>query len=179
MIEPLIASDHGGFKLKRYLQAAVELRSGQKMQDLGAWAAAVAVDYPDYAARLATAMAADCGAVGLLICRSGIGMSIAVNRYSWIRGALCHDEDEVIKAREHNDANVLILAADSPSWQGLDSDMVESSSELVAEVERRVAAADPGLGKLLRMYDLFVTTAFCGERHQFRVDKLGKMPQCL
>ncbi len=102
-----IAADHGGFELKSIL--VPELRAlGFTVLDLGT-TNGDAVDYPDMAERLTAAMREGRAARGVLICGSGIGMSIAVNRHRELRGALVHDALTARLARQHNDANVLVL----------------------------------------------------------------------
>lgn len=71
------------------------------------------VDYPVYAQKLAEAMGEGDG--GVLLCGTGLGMSIAINRYPHIRGGLCHNTEQAQKSRQHNDTNVLVLAADHRS----------------------------------------------------------------
>jgi ribose 5-phosphate isomerase B len=103
----VIAADHGGFHLKSVLVA--ELKAlGFAALDLGTMSDD-AVDYPDMAAALAGAIRDGRAGRGVLICGTGIGMSIAVNRHGEIRGALVHDGLTARLARQHNDANVLVL----------------------------------------------------------------------
>lgn len=103
----VIASDHAGFELKEILKA--ELQSlGLAVEDLGAYSTD-AVDYPDIANALADVVSADAERVGLLLCGTGIGASIAANRHRRVRAALCHSPETAAMAREHNDANVLVL----------------------------------------------------------------------
>lgn len=102
-----IAADHGGFDLKSILVA--ELRAlGFDVLDLGTMSRE-AVDYPDFATALAAAIRDGRARRGVLICGTGIGMSIAVNRHREIRGALVHDGLSTRLARQHNDANVLVM----------------------------------------------------------------------
>jgi ribose 5-phosphate isomerase B len=102
-----IAADHGGFDLKTVLLQ--ELRAlGYDAIDLGT-KTGDAVDYPDFAAALTRAVADGQARQGVLICGTGIGMSIAANRHKDIRAALCHDSTTARLARQHNDANVLVL----------------------------------------------------------------------
>ena len=104
-----IAADHGGFDLKSVL--VHELRAlGYEVLDLGTMTRD-SVDYPDFAATLAGAIVDGRAARGVLICGSGIGMSIAANRHRAIRAALVHDDTSARLARQHNDANVLVLGA--------------------------------------------------------------------
>src|SRR5690348_11263830 len=102
-----IAADHGGFDLKSIL--IPELHDlGYEVLDLGTMGRD-AVDYPDFAEALAGAIVEGRAARGVLICGTGIGMSIAANRHRSIRAALVHDGTGARLARQHNDANVLVL----------------------------------------------------------------------
>jgi len=137
-----IAADHGGFELKSIL--VPELRAlGFTVLDLGT-TNDDAVDYPDMAERLTAAMHEGRAARGVLICGSGIGMSIAVNRHRELRGALVHDALTARLARQHNDANVLVLGG---------------------------RLLGPELAK--DCLKTFFTTAFDGGRHARRVAKLS------
>jgi ribose 5-phosphate isomerase B len=137
-----IAADHGGFDLKTVL--APELRTlGFEVLDLGTMSDD-AVDYPDMAAALAAALRAGRALRGVLICGTGIGMSIAVNRHPEIRGALVHDGLTARLARQHNDANVLVLGG-------------------------RVLGAELAKDCL----KIFFATGFDGGRHARRVAKLS------
>ena len=100
-----IATDHAGIDLKDY---TVELlkEKGHEVIDLGPFSKD-RVDYPDYAIKVCEAVLVDKTSQGILICGSGIGMSMAANRHSGIRAALCHDAYTAVVARGHNDANVL------------------------------------------------------------------------
>ncbi|MBY0408255.1 MAG: ribose 5-phosphate isomerase B [Rickettsiales bacterium] len=104
-----LASDHAGVALKSVL-AEDARRLGWDVKDLGP-GDTQSVDYPDYAKKLCDAMKADEAALGVLICGSGIGMSMAANRFAHIRAALCHNGLSAQLARKHNDANVLCLGA--------------------------------------------------------------------
>jgi ribose 5-phosphate isomerase B len=102
-----IACDHGGFDLKTIL--VEELQSaGVPVVDLGTMSRD-SVDYPDYAQAVAAALAGGKAARAVLICGTGIGMSIAANRFKDIRAARCTDVTDARLARQHNDANVLVL----------------------------------------------------------------------
>lgn len=103
----LIASDHAGFELKQALQRAV---SDCDWVDVGPQDSSRA-DYPDYAELLAKALVQNQAPQGILICGSGIGMSIAANKMAGIRAALVENPISAIFAREHNNANVLCLGA--------------------------------------------------------------------
>jgi ribose 5-phosphate isomerase B len=100
-----IATDHAGVDLKDY---TVELlkQKGHEVIDLGPYDKE-RVDYPDYAVKVCESVLGDKGSQGILICGSGIGMSMAANRHGGIRAALCHDAYTATVARGHNDANVL------------------------------------------------------------------------
>lgn len=108
-----IASDHGGFelkdKIKRYL-----LTMDITPIDCGADSVNPEDDYPVYGLKLCNQLTDDNieGAKGILICRSGVGMSIVANKVKGIYAALCSNQEQAIKAREHNNANVLCLDAD-------------------------------------------------------------------
>lgn len=103
----LIASDHAGLELKQKLQ---KLLPEIQWEDLGPETTA-SVDYPDYAAKLCKKLLATPHRYGVLICGSGIGMSIAANKISGIRAARVSDPISARLSREHNDANVLCLGA--------------------------------------------------------------------
>jgi ribose 5-phosphate isomerase B len=137
-----IAADHGGFELKSLLVA--ELRTlGYVVLDLGT-ENGVAVDYPDFAEALVATLRGGRAMRGVLVCGTGIGMTIAANRHREIRAALCHDGLTARLARQHNDANVLVLGG---------------------------RLLGPELAKdCLR---IFFSTAFEGGRHARRVAKLS------
>jgi ribose 5-phosphate isomerase B len=138
-----IGSDHAGFDLKAKL--AEELRSsGYEVLDLGTNDATTSVDYPDFGKAVAEAVTSGKADGGVVVCGTGIGISIAANRHPGIRAALCHDETSARLCREHNDANVLALGA-----------------RLIGEV----VAAD--------CLKVFLTTEFAGDRHARRIAKLG------
>lgn len=104
-----IAADHAGFDLKEILKA--ELSSlGCYVLDLGT-GGPQSVDYPDFADSLAAVLADGRAGRGVLICGTGVGISIAANRHRHLRAALCHDSVSARLARAHNDANVLVLGA--------------------------------------------------------------------
>ncbi len=105
----VIASDHAGYALKCVLRAELAALD-RVVTDLGTDGAA-AVDYPDFATLVANAILGGRAERGVLVCGSGIGMSIAANRNRGIRAANCHDTTTARLARAHNDANVLCLGA--------------------------------------------------------------------
>lgn len=137
-----IASDHAATELKTALLTFLQ-DTGHAVTDLGTQGAA-SVDYPDYANLLCKALLAGACDAGILLCGSGIGMSIAANRHPGIRAALCHDGLSAELSRRHNDANVLCLGA---RLMG-----IEVAKECVMR---------------------FLNAAFEGGRHADRVKKLG------
>ncbi len=102
-----MASDHGGFDLKTILAADLT-RQGYPVLDLGT-NSADSVDYPDYAQRVAQAIREGRAPFGVLLCGTGIGISIAANRFPGIRAALIHDAFGARLSRQHNDANVICM----------------------------------------------------------------------
>lgn len=102
-----IASDHAGYDLKVQLKPELE-RLGFEVLDLGTDGPA-SVDYPDFALKMAEAIQAGTVARGVLVCGSGIGISMAANRHKHVRAALCHDHLTAKLSRQHNNANVLCL----------------------------------------------------------------------
>ena len=100
-----IATDHAGIELKDYTVALLS-EKGHEVVDLGPFDT-IRVDYPDYAHEVAKSVLKDAQTQGILICGSGIGMSMAANRHEGIRAALCHDAYTATVARGHNDANIL------------------------------------------------------------------------
>ncbi|WP_138379888.1 ribose 5-phosphate isomerase B [Luteithermobacter gelatinilyticus] len=102
-----LASDHGGFTLKKILKEELE-KAGYDPLDLGCHSLE-SVDYPDYAEAMAQCLAEGRVSRGVLICGSGIGISIAANRHRHVRAALVHDGLTARLSREHNNANVLVL----------------------------------------------------------------------
>lgn len=102
-----IAADHAGIDIKAYVKELFEER-GHTVEDLGPFSKD-RVDYPDYASKVCKKVLENEGTMGILICGSGIGMSMAANKFDGIRAALCHNEYSARMARKHNDANVLCL----------------------------------------------------------------------
>jgi len=100
-----VATDHAGIELKDYTVELLRAK-GHEVEDMGPYSKD-RVDYPDYAHKVASAILANPDAHGILICGSGIGMSMAANRHEGIRAALCHDAYTATVARGHNDANIL------------------------------------------------------------------------
>ena len=141
-----LAADHAGYLLKDELAAWLR-EAGHEVTDLGT-NGPESVDYPEYGARLANAIANGQAERGIVVCGSGIGISIAVNRNPACRCARVSDPLSAQLAREHNDANVLALGA-----------------RLIGSDMARACAA------------VFLDTDFAGGRHQRRVDQLSKLLQ--
>lgn len=137
----VVASDHAGVELKRHIIAVLE-RDGHSFEDLGP-VDERSVDYPDFAHRVADAISAGGADRGILICGTGLGMSMAANRHPGVRAALCHDAYTAEMARRHNDANVVCLGA-------------------------RVL----GTGVAEQIVAVFLETGFEGDRHERRVGKI-------
>ncbi|MBR5549692.1 MAG: ribose 5-phosphate isomerase B, partial [Kiritimatiellae bacterium] len=104
-----IGSDHGGVELKAALVGA--LAGAAKMIDMGP-ADKTSCDYPDYAQKVALDVSSGAADYGILVCRSGVGMSMCANRFQNVRAALCTTTDAATMTRQHNGANVLCLGAD-------------------------------------------------------------------
>lgn len=105
-----IAADHGGFTLKETIKKYLEGR-GYSVHDYGTFSEEN-VDYPDFAKKVANAIASGECERGILLCRNGIGMSIAANRFKNVRAATCYDVETAKSSRVHDNTNVLSLGAD-------------------------------------------------------------------
>ena len=141
-----LGSDHAGVELKAHVAQALEDRQ-LAFQDFGPSTNAP-VDYPDYAASVAKAVASGQFDRGILICGTGVGMAIAANKVPGIRAALVNDASGARLCREHNDANILTLGARTLS--------VEQALSIV---------------------QVFLETQFEGGRHKRRVDKIHAIEQ--
>ncbi|MCB9831151.1 MAG: ribose 5-phosphate isomerase B [Planctomycetes bacterium] len=140
-----IATDHAAVEVRKKIVAFLE-EQGHMVTDLGP-ETADSVDYPDYAAKVARRVAEQEADFGILLCGTGIGMSITANKIKTIRAALCHSVETARLAREHNDANVLCLGA-----------------RLLDE------------GTILDCVKTFLATAFeGGGRHERRVAKINEI----
>jgi ribose 5-phosphate isomerase B len=106
----VIASDHAGFPLKEEVRAYLT-KSDHEVVDLGAFRCEPQDDYPDFAERVGEAIRAGEAPRGVLICGSGVGVSIAANKIPGIRAAMCHDTYSAHQGVEHDDMNVLVLGA--------------------------------------------------------------------
>ena len=136
----IIAADHAGVILKKHISKYL-LRKGFKVNDIGTNNLYKSVDYPDYAKKLVKKM--NKKKMGILICGTGIGMSITANRFDKIRAALPHNQKASKLSREHNNSNVIILGAKLINFK-----------------------------KAKKMVDIFLTTKFSGGRHLRRINKI-------
>src|SRR5262245_44687824 len=139
-----IASDHRGFAVKGRIIAMIT-QLGHEPLDMGT-DSAESVDYPDFAARAAQAVAEGSVERGILICGTGMGMCITANKFPGVRACTCHDDLTAEMSRRHNDANVLCLSAD------LLGDRLVN-----------------------RMVEIWLKTDFEGGRHARRVEKIAKL----
>ena len=141
-----LGADHAGFELKNQIREHLGKR-GVEVMDLGT-NSGESVDYPDYALQVAETITDQRATYGVLVCGTGIGMSISANKVPGIRAANCDTVFEAQMAREHNDANVLALGA-------------------------RVLQPDTAF----EIIDTWLATTFAGGRHQRRVDKIHQIEQ--
>ena len=139
-----IACDHGAFDLKERLKAHL-LEQGHQVTDCGT-NSGESCDYPDFAAAAARLVADGSCERGVVLCTTGIGMSIAANKVKGVRCALCHEPLSAEMTRRHNDANVLAMGA-----------------------------GVTGGNLAQRILDVFLSTQFEGARHQRRVDKVMEL----
>jgi RpiB/LacA/LacB family sugar-phosphate isomerase len=138
-----LASDHAGYELKEIIKQHLTSR-GLTPLDLGT-DSTKSVDYPEYARKVCEAILGGDADKGILICGTGLGMSMMANRYKGIRGAPCHDHFTAVAARSHNDSNVLILGS-------------------------RILGTD--LAK--EIVDTWLDTPFEGDRHLRRINKFDE-----
>lgn len=145
MIEKIfIGADHAGFLFKKKIKKYLETK-GYLVVDVGSHEGEKKVDYPDFGHILCSHVLAE-ESMGILICGSGVGMSIVANRYPGIRAALCWNARVTESSRKHNDANVLVLGERLISY--------------------RMAKA---------CVDVFLNTKFEGGRHASRLSKIEKL----
>ncbi|MBS6472913.1 MAG: ribose 5-phosphate isomerase B [Acetobacter sp.] len=139
-----LAADHGGFELKNLLAEKLA-EWGYEPLDLGTYSTD-SVDYPDMAAKMADAIKAGKAERGVLVCGTGIGISIAANRFPFIRAALIHDAFGARLCREHNNANVIVFGGRTT-----------------------------GIEVAYDCLNIFLNTQFAGGRHARRVEKLSRL----
>jgi len=140
-----IGADHGGYVLKQEIVGLLRKIGNIEVIDFGT-AGPDSVDYPDFGKKVSEAVSDGQADRGILICGTGIGMSIVANRYPKIRAALCHDHFTAKMSRQHNDANVLVMG------------------------ERVI-----GRGVACEIVQTWLETEFEGGRHQLRLNKIGKI----
>lgn len=151
-----IASDHAGYELKQKLITRLQSvgSRGHTLIDLGP-DSADRVDYPDYATKVAAAVIGKHAERGILICGSGVGMSIQANRYQGVRCALVTDPETARLSRAHNDSNVLALGArltgEDMAWACVDT-WLQTGFEF-GRHEARVKKMDPGLWPPLMVFN--------------------------
>ena len=136
-----IGSDHGGFKLKEIIKEYL-INKGYSVSDLGCYSEE-SVDYPDYAEKVARAVANGEFDLGVLMCGTGIGISIAANKVKGIRAALCHDGLTARLAKQHNNANIICMGGRTTG--------VETAKDII---------------------DNFLESEFEGGRHLRRINKI-------
>lgn len=141
-----IATDHAGVRYKDFVKEILK-NKGASVEDLGPFSTD-RVDYPDYAHKCANAVKENPGSFGILICGTGIGMSIAANKVKGVRAALCHDAYTAQMARAHNEAQILCFG-------------------------ERVL----GLGVVESIIDAFINTQPEGGRHSNRVEKIMQIEE--
>ncbi len=141
-----VSSDHRGYQAKECIKTMLE-RSGHQVSDFGC-SAGSSCDYPDTAIPASQAVSRGEADAGILICGTGIGMSITANKIHGVRAALCHDELTAELSRKHNDANVLCLPAD-----------------LIGEELIR------------RVVEVWLSTPFEAGRHERRIKKIADFEQ--
>ena len=139
-----LGSDHAGFEVKEHLRARLE-SLGHQVVDVGT-RGTESCDYPDFAEKVARAVAGGGAERGVLICGTGIGMSMAANKVAGVRAAVVTDELSAEMSRRHNDANVFCAGA-------------------------RMMASD----RIAKLVELFLATPFEGGRHERRVKKISDL----
>ncbi len=136
-----IGCDHAGFELKNEIMDFLTAK-GYEMQDFGCYSTE-SIDYPDYGHPVASFVEENPGSFGIVICGSGNGINMTVNKHQGIRSALCWKHEIAVLARQHNDANILALPARFLSTE-----------------------------EAIEMVKAFIETSFEGGRHQTRIDKI-------
>jgi len=137
----ILASDHAGFNLKKNIKNFL-IKKGKRILDLGT-ENTISVDYPDFAHLLSKKMKKNNRQLGILVCGSGIGMSITANKHKNVRAALCYNVKSARLSREHNNANVIAIGA--------------------RLTKKNVA---------LKCVSTFIKTNFKGGRHLKRINKI-------
>jgi len=141
----IIGCDHAAVALKDIIKAYLVETAGIEVRDVGTFTAD-SVDYPDFAIQVAKAVSEGTNSRGILICGTGIGMSMAANRFPHVRAALCNDLFAAKLSRQHNDANVLVLGG-----------------RVIGDV------------LAIEILKTWLETPFDGGRHQSRLDKFNQV----
>ena len=141
----VIGCDHAAFQLKEILKAYLE-KKGYAVDDVGAFGTE-SVDYPDIGAKLASQVSSGRYARGILLCGTGLGMSMVANRYAHVRAALCNDLFSAIMSRKHNNANILVMGG-----------------RVVGDV------------LAVEILTTWMETPFEGDRHQRRIELFDQSP---
>jgi ribose 5-phosphate isomerase B len=139
-----IGADHAGFAMKNEVVTRLQ-QLGHEVEDVGAFSSE-STDYPDYADAVATRVGTGAADRGILVCSTGIGMSIAANKVSGVRAAVAMSDEEVALSRTHNNANVLTLGANFSDQESAN-----------------------------RWVDIFLREQFEGGRHERRVNKISAL----
>ncbi|MFI3241548.1 MAG: ribose 5-phosphate isomerase B [Alphaproteobacteria bacterium] len=135
-----IASDHGGFEIKQQL-----ISHYQNLIDLGCYDNS-SCDYPDIAKKMKESILNNNAEIGILICGTGIGISIAANRYKGIRAAILYDDFSAQAAKEHNNANIIVFGGRTM-----------------------------GINDIIKRIDIFLNAQYEGGRHQNRINKIEEL----
>jgi len=142
-MEIIVGSDHGGFELKEKLKEWL-VGEGHSVEDVGC--AGERCDYPDFGAAVAGKVAGQTERIGIAVCGTGIGISIAANKIKGIRAALIHNDFTARMAREHNNANVICLGGRTTEF-----------------------------GKAKKIIQIFLEAKFEGGRHEARIQKIADL----
>jgi len=140
----IIGSDHAAYQMKETIKAYL-VNQGYAVEDIGPMGTD-AVDYPDFGIKVASAVASGDYARGILMCGTGLGMSMVANRFPGVRAALCNDMFSAVLSRQHNDANILVMGG-----------------RVIGDVLAQ------------EIVKAWLNTGFEGGRHQHRLDKFDHM----
>lgn len=144
----IIGCDHAAYILKEKIKAFIT-EKGRTVVDVGTFGE-LSVDYPDFAIKVAEAVSRDDYRQGILLCGTGIGMSIVANRYPNVRAALCNDLFTAIMSKRHNNANILVMGA-----------------RVIGDI------------LALEIVKTWLETPFEGGRHQIRIDKFNSISKII
>jgi len=174
-----IASDHAGFALKEQLRERLAAE-GHDVQDFGT-TNTESTDYPDYASLVAHEVAGGRADRGVLVCSTGIGMSIAANKVEGVRAALVMNDDAAQLTRQHNDANVIAIAANKVEGVRAALVMNDDAAQLTRQHNDAnviaIAARYTDAAQAAPLVDKFLNTEFEGGRHARRVAKIARLEE--